>query len=289
MATDVLRWSVGSVGIVRVEEAITPVPPRHLVPDLTTDEVDDARAWASPFVNDGGDLLLSVHTFVVRCGDAVLVVDTCVGMMEQRPLPSDATFLERLGDEIDGGLDAVDQVLCTHLHFDHVGWNLVPDDAAPGGVRPTFPEARYLFAREELDAVDDDVRGSVDPLMEAGLVDLIDSAAEHTLVDNAAGRIWTIPTPGHTPGHVSVMIKSAGERALITGDVFHTPLQIALPHRHASFDDEPSQATDTRRHLIDLAADADLLMLGTHFAPPTAGHVVTTSAGIEFHGGEGMA
>lgn len=198
MATEVLRWSVGSVEIVRVEEAVTPVPPRHLVLDLTPVEIDGSRGWASPYVNDGGDLLLSVHTFVVRCGDAVLVVDTCVGMMEPRPLPSDATFLARLGNEIGGGLAAVDQVLCTHLHFDHVGWNLVPDDAAPGGVRPTFPQARYLFARKELGAVDDDVRSSVDPLLDAGLVDLIDSEAEHTLVANDAGRIWTIPTPGHT-------------------------------------------------------------------------------------------
>ncbi len=268
-----LRWSVGEVEVLRVEEAVTPVPPELLVPDLSPIEIDERRGWAEPYVTGSGLLLLSVHTFVLRHRERVVVVDTCVGVGSDHPLPSDPTFPDRLAAEIDGGLAAVDTVLCTHLHFDHVGWNLLADPSVPGGVRPTFPRARYLFGRRELETLDDDVRGSVQPLLDAGVVDLIDAGREHVLVDDDAGRIWTVPTPGHTPGHVSVMIESSGARALITGDVFHTPLQIALPQRHASFDDDPVEATLTRARVIDLTADEEVLMLGTHFAPPTAGHV----------------
>lgn len=268
-----LRWSVGEIEIRRIEEAITPVPPEALVPDLTSNEIAERLAWAEPYVTTSGLLLLSVHSFVVRCGQRVVVVDTCVGIGSDHPLPSDPTFPDRLAAEIDGGLDAVDTVLCTHLHFDHVGWNLLPDPSATSGVRPTFPQARYLFGRREIETVDDGVRGSVQPLLDAGLVDLIEAEREHVIVDNEHGRIWTVPTPGHTPGHVSVMVESSGSRALITGDVFHTPLQLALPQRCASFDGDPMEATRTRQRMIDLTADQDVLMLGTHFAPPTAGHV----------------
>lgn len=280
---EVLSWRVGDVEVVRVEEAVTPVPAQHLVPGITDVDVEAQRSWADPYVSAEGDLLLSVHTFVVRCGDHVVVVDTCAGNDPPRRLPSDAAFVDRLAAAIDGGLDAIDTVLCTHLHFDHVGWNTLPDAAAPNGRRPTFTNARYLFSRDEIDAADADVfEPAVQPLIDADLVDLIEAGTEHVVVDSTVGRIWTIPTPGHTPGHVSVRIESAGQHALITGDVFHTPLQIALPDRHAAFDEDVDTARATRERLVALAADDGLLVFGTHFPPPTTGHIRRTDAGTRF-------
>ncbi len=280
-----LRWCVGDVEIIRVEEVITPVPREDLVPELTLDEIDDARHWADPYVTSSGLLLLSVHSFVVRCGDHVSVIDTCSGVDPARPIAGDPTFLDRLADEIDGGLDAVRTVLCTHLHFDHVGWNTLPDPAAHGGRRPTFPNARYLFGRAELPATGDDVLDpAIRPLLDADLVDLIEGGREHEIVSNQDGRVWTVPTPGHTPGHVSVLIESRGDRAMITGDVFHSPVQIAHTNRFAKFDRDRDEATRSRERVVADALDRDLLVLGTHFPPPTAGHIRTGARGVEFVG-----
>jgi len=136
---------------------------------------------------------------------------------------------------------------------------------------PTFPNARYLFARTELDYLDahddHDVRAdAVQPLLDADLVDLIDT--DHQIADG----VQCVPTPGHTPGHVSVLIDSAGEQAVITGDAVHNPIQFAFPELAATrFDWDSKQSTATRQDFIDRFAGA--LVLGTHFAEPTSGRI----------------
>jgi len=109
---------------------------------------------------------------------------------------------------------------------------------------------------------------SVRPIIDAGLADLVDT--DHRITD----EIWLEPTPGHTPGHVSVRIDSGGEAAVITGDLMHHPIQCAEPDRIGNFDHDHSQARATRRHFLVCCARDRTLVLGTHFAPPTAGHVV---------------
>lgn len=265
-----LTWQVGDVNITRVEERIHGVVRDTLVPGITDEILAEHADWVAPFFSRSGRLLLSVHTFIVRDGERTIVIDTCAGTDPPRPLAGDSDFLERLDTAIEGGLDAVDTVLCTHLHFDHVGWNT----RLVGGRRiPTFPNARYLFARVELEALEVDDHASVrepsvDPIIAAGLADLVET--DHVLTP----RSRLIPTPGHTSGHVSVEIESRGKRATITGDVMHSPLQIALPDLTASaFDDDPVAATATRKRFLEARADNDRLLLGTHFPPPTAGYV----------------
>ncbi|MDJ0786878.1 MAG: MBL fold metallo-hydrolase [Myxococcota bacterium] len=279
MAETHLHWRIGDVEVTRVEERIHGVPRDTLVPGITDAHLAEHAEWASPYFSRSGRMLVSVHSFVVRDVDRTLLVDTCSGVEPERPLPGDPAFLERLEKAIPGGAEAVDTVLCTHLHFDHVGWNTRVVD----GTRvPTFPNARYLFARVELESLDEDdhagVRSpAVAPLLEAGLVDLVETDAVLT------PRIRLVPTPGHTPGHVSVAIESRGERGVITGDVLHTPLQVALPELTASpFDADPDAATRTRGRFLDAHADVDCLLLGTHFPPPTAGRVRTRGRGRYF-------
>jgi glyoxylase-like metal-dependent hydrolase (beta-lactamase superfamily II) len=265
-----LTWQIGGVRVTRVEEKIHGVVRDTLVPGITEADLAAHQEWAGRYFSSSGKMLVSVHTFVVTDGDQTIVVDTCSGADPKRPLPGDPEFLGRLDAAIEGGVDAVDIVLCTHLHFDHVGWNTRLDR---GKRVPTFPNARYLFARVELDALrSDDHAGVLDPavrpLLEADLVDLVET--DHAVTP----RIRLLPTPGHSPGHVSVAIESAGQRAVITGDILHTPLQVALPDRTASpFDWDPDQATATRKRFLDEHADGDSLLLGTHFSPPTAGYV----------------
>ncbi len=274
----ILHFRIGGVTITQVIERITGVPSDAIVPGITT-ELIAAAPWAAPYFAEDGRLLLSNHTFVVQSGDTTIVVDTCVGTALERPLPGDAGFLDRLAAAIDGGLAAVDIVLCTHLHFDHVGWNTILID---GRWEPTFPNAQYLVTRPELDHVlVDDHMGvlepSIQPLLDAGLLDAVPT--DHRVTDEVA----LLSTPGHTPGHVSVLIESAGERATITGDATHTPLQFAHPELAATrFDHDSEQSTATRRALIAEHLDTDRLVLGTHFAPPTAGHLRTVEGAVQF-------
>src|SRR4030095_7126196 len=109
---------------------------------------------------------------------------------------------------------------------------------------------------------------SVRPIFDAGLVDLV---ACDQAVDAA---VCLEPTPGHTPGHVSGHVRSRGEEAVITGDLVHHPAQFARPHWGASVDADRAQADRTRRAFMARYADTPVLVIGTHFAGPTAGHLV---------------
>jgi glyoxylase-like metal-dependent hydrolase (beta-lactamase superfamily II) len=186
-----------------------------------------------------------------------------------------STFLEDLRS---AGFPAeqVTDVLCTHLHFDHVGWNTRLVD---GKWVPTFPQARYLFGRREWQHWThlrdtggyhhmDHLQDSIDPILAAGLEEFID--ADFRLTD----EVSLIATPGHTPGHVSVLIESRGEQAVITGDLMHNPIQIAVPATEARFDMDKSQAARTRCDFVQRFCNTGTLVIGSHFPEPTAGVIV---------------
>jgi glyoxylase-like metal-dependent hydrolase (beta-lactamase superfamily II) len=127
---------------------------------------------------------------------------------------------------------------------------------------------------------------SIQPLIDADVLDVIDIQDEGFAVTD---DVLLVSTPGHTPGHVSVLIRSSGSggeaEALITGDAFHSPLQFAYPELAAwRFDTDSEQSTATRQRLLDEFVDTDTLLLGTHFAPPTAGHLRQGNAGVWFDG-----
>ena len=238
-----LRWTLGNATITSVPESETPTSPRFLYSDLDKAGVlrrAEAAPWLRPhFVNDQGYLLQKVHCVIIDVGDARIAVDTCIGNDKDRRTEGwhrlQGPFLADLAA---AGYppERITHVVCTHLHVDHVGWNTRLVD---GQWRPTFPDARYLFVRTEFEHWRDqpslfegeDVFGdSVAPVVEAGLADLV--APDLRLTD----EVRLQPTPGHTPGHVSVVVESAGERAVITG---HDPHPVA---------DRPARAVLRVRH-----------------------------------------
>ena len=270
------QWQIGDVKITRIIEMEVAGGSRFILPDATR-EACLPMTWMAPhFMDEQGNLIMSIHALIVDTGSRRIVVDTCIGNDKQRSIPNwtnlQTSFLE---DIAAAGYprESIDTVLCTHLHVDHVGWNTMLVD---GHWEPTFTNARYLFGEKEFqywdsaaeETMNQGVMGdSVRPVVAAGLVDLVEW--EHQLCP----EIRLEPTPGHTPGHVSVHITSNGEEALITGDCIHHPCQMSRPDWCSSADYDAVQGRRTREALLEKYVGKDILIIGTHFATPTAGYV----------------
>jgi glyoxylase-like metal-dependent hydrolase (beta-lactamase superfamily II) len=233
--------------------------------------------WMQPnFMDADGNLIMSIHALIVDTGDRRIIVDTCIGNDKERNIPTwshlQTSFLADL-EAAGYPRESIDTVMCTHLHVDHVGWNTMLVD---GEWVPTFPNARYLVAEKEWaywDANEDEgtygpvLADSVRPVVEAGVVDFVSETHE------VCEQVRLEPTPGHTPGHVSVHITSGGAEALITGDCIHHPVQMTRTDWCSSADYDQAQGEVTRVGLLEKYVDQDILIIGTHFATPTAGHI----------------
>ena len=283
-------WRVGNVKISKVVEMeLAGAPSDMILKGLTPAEVQ-AVPWLQPyFATPEGAMNLTIQAFVVESEGKKIIVDTCVGNDKKRDFPPwndmNGPFLTDLAA---AGFtrESITTVLCTHLHVDHVGWNTMLVD---GKWVPTFTEARYLMGRTEFDhwkheaehGDPNDSHGdlnravfadSISPVFDAGLVDLV--ASDHLICD----EIRLVPTPGHTPGHVSIMISSKGEGAMITGDLAHHPCQLAHPDWAASFDSDQAQSTRTREETFAARAEDGMLVIGTHWAGVTAGRIIRDGA-----------
>jgi glyoxylase-like metal-dependent hydrolase (beta-lactamase superfamily II) len=270
------RWKIGDVTITRVVEMETTSKATFVLKDGSPENIRTVP-WLRPhFANPDGKVIMSVHAFVIESPGHRMVVDTCIGNDKRRAFPGwNMLQLPFLVDLEKAGFarDSIDRVLCTHLHVDHVGWNTMLVD---GKWTPTFPRARYLIGRKEWEhwskASEPDTRAllddSVRPVFEAGLADLVESDARIT------DEIRLEPTPGHTPGHHSVRIFSRGQEAVITGDMMHHPVQMAHPEWGSHFDSDFNEAIATRRAFLERYGDQPILVLGTHFATPSAGRIV---------------
>jgi glyoxylase-like metal-dependent hydrolase (beta-lactamase superfamily II) len=279
-----LRWTIGDVTVTKVVELEVTGGSRFLLPRATPEAVLP-MTWLQPhFADENGRLRMSIHALVIETPDRRIVVDTCLGNDKAgRRIPH---WNDRhgpfLADLAAAGYprESIDTVLCTHLHVDHVGWNTMLVD---GRWVPTFPNARYLYGRAEFahwttivgrEDMETILADSVMPVFDAGMVDLVETDAR------ICEEVTLLPTLGHTPGHVSVRISSRGEEALITGDFMHHPVQIGHPDWTTTADSDPAQAIETRLSMFARLAGAPILVIGTHFAGATAGHIIRDDAGF---------
>jgi glyoxylase-like metal-dependent hydrolase (beta-lactamase superfamily II) len=282
-----LSWKIGAVTVTRIVEMEMPIPhnPRRpFLVEATPEALREIDWLWRDYLTPEGHLRLSIHALLVEAPGLRLVVDTCIGNDRPRQITGDQPLATTFLRDLEGAgwsRDTVDAVVCTHLHVDHVGWNTMLEDRR---WVPTFPKARYLIGKAEYDhwsQVDNPEQrtilgDSVQPLFDADLLDLVEM--DHRL----SPEISLVPTPGHTPGHVSVSIVSEGAHALITGDAIHHPCQMARPAWSPPFDSDRAMSEATRRAMLEDAADRPLLVIGTHFAAPTAGHVVRDGESYRF-------
>ena len=269
-----MHWTVGRVKITKIAEITSIGGSRFILPQGTPEAIQ-AMPWLVPqYATQEGRLKLTVQSWIVETPSHRIVVATCIGDDKQgRSVPLwnglDKPYLSDLA-AAGYPAESIDAVLCTHLHVDHVGWNT---KLINGQWVPTFANARYVFGKAEYDywaahslegenkAVFED---SVQPIVAAGLADLV--TADHRIGD----EISLISTPGHSPGHMSILIKSEGAEALLTGDVAHHPCQMYHLDWSSTADSDQKQSAATRRELFARFADTPTLVIGGHF---NAGHI----------------
>jgi glyoxylase-like metal-dependent hydrolase (beta-lactamase superfamily II) len=267
-----MKWQIGDVTITRFVEIETSGGTAFILPQATPAAVRPI-AWLRPqFADETGRLRMTINAFLVETPARRIIVDAGVGNDKQnRAMRAwngrKGPFLQDLAA---AGCPpgAIDTVICTHLHVDHVGWNTVLSD---GRWIPAFPNARYLLGRVEFDywkdvrepsaaAVFDD---SVRPVAAADLVDLIDPG------HHVCSEFSVISTPGHSPGHFSIHVGSRGEEALFMGDVAHHPCQLVHLDWCSTADSDPKQAMRTRHDLFSRFAGTPARIMGGHFTGGT--------------------
>jgi glyoxylase-like metal-dependent hydrolase (beta-lactamase superfamily II) len=276
---------VGDFTLDRVVESEEPlIAPADFFPESTPDVFAEHADWLQPrFVDpSSGKLIICVQSYVVRTAHHTILVDACVGNDKDRSVfpqwhHQQSNYLGELA-AARVHPEEVDFVMCTHLHTDHVGWNTRLVD---GRWVPTFPNARYIFARTEYEQREAEMHrdasvghpqafaDSVLPVMEAGQAELVDM--DHQIEDG----VWLEPAPGHTVGNVIVNLRSGRDHAVLSGDVIHHPVQLIRPEWSSRACEDRAMSRRTRRAFIERFADTDTLIAPAHFPSPSLGHIVS--------------
>jgi glyoxylase-like metal-dependent hydrolase (beta-lactamase superfamily II) len=227
-------------------------------------------------------LILAFQSYIVKTPHHTILIDSCIGNDKPRPqrpkwsMKSDDTYMRALA-AAGFSVGDIDYVMCTHLHVDHVGWNTRREN---GRWVPTFPNARYLFAKREYAHWEGERKtqgegvvngGSFDdsvlPVVEAGKAVMIES-------DHQPDPLLTIKDyPGHTPGSIAINLKDGGQQASFAGDIMHHPIQVYHPDWSSQFCWDQAMAARSRRQLLEDCVEANALLCPAHFAGANAGYV----------------
>ncbi len=267
--TMVARRSVGPFEVVALLDASGPffAPAEEAFPGATARDWDRARRVDPAAFGEDGTWQLDFRCFAVRLpGGRYALVDAGVGPADSpaagwAPVPGH--LLARLAAAGIRRAD-VELVVLTHLHEDHFGWSVSPD-----GV-PTFPNARYVVQRTEIAALeeanDEVVLGYVvDPLRRTGQLSTVEGRV--CLAERGGTRMTTEPTPGHTPGHQSVLLLGHRHRLVVTGDVLVHAVQLVAPDVAYAYESDQDTARRTRRRLL-ATADRDTWLATAHLKQP---------------------
>ena len=267
--------SVGNVEITAVHDNEGALPLSMVFPGV------DAELWVpyqekypECFKGDNNEIIAAhFDCYVIRSEGRTILVDTGLGTMATNPgsvtLFAGGVDGRLLSDLEEAGVnkDDIDTVFLTHLHPDHVGWNVTNDGPSPV---PTFPNAKYVFHQDDWEAFrpprDSEVFGltfweeTLAPLETAGVTEPL--TGEQVITS----EITAILTPGHTPGSMSLAIDSGGQKALVMGDVFHGPAQVSEPSWVFAFDADPDTAVQSRNRMLDRAQAENAIMAMCHLS-----------------------
>ncbi|MBI5671575.1 MAG: MBL fold metallo-hydrolase [Chloroflexi bacterium] len=207
-------------------------------------------------------LPFSLNVLLVDTGAQRVLMDTGEGLPDSQLLDG----LRALGV----APEAIDTVILTHGHRDHIG-GIVDGDG-----KLIYANARYVMWRSEWehwlavgqqpDERSQYIRRNLIPIQDR--VTLIEAEAE------IVPGICVLPAPGHTVGHIALLLESDGERLLHIVDAAHQPVQVTITEWSPRFDMQPDRAQQTRRALVERAAREKLLVAAYHFGFPGLGNVM---------------
>lgn len=267
MASNVIR--VGDIEITQLSDGMLEFDLCNFFPTIPENEWTEYESHLHEH-----KVRFNLGSYLIRAGGRTILIDTGLG-----PKPADAPdspWGQLMHDFKAKGVrpEDVDMVVMTHLHRDHVGWNLT---SANGKYVPTFPRARYWMSRTDWDACHKaDVQPTrfpnaptcVWPLADLGLIEFMNGEQSLTR------ELTAVPTPGHTPGHMSILITSKGERALVLGDAAHSPVQVLEPDWVSRADMDPDLTRETRKALLDRLEREQILVAAGHFEAPGYGRII---------------
>ena len=276
---------LGDITVQRIVEHEIPVyHPSDIFDEATAEALEPYREWLEPkaMCPRTGLLVMPVQSYLVRTRHHCILIDSCCG--HQKTYAEPPEWHQRSNEVWLSNLQAagvhpedVDYVFCTHLHSDHCGWNT---RLADGRWVPTFPNARYVFGRDEYRATESENSlifiENVLPVMEAGQAVLVD--LDYALDD----EVWLEPAVGHSVGHVAVHLKSGRHHAAMCGDMMHSPLQLAEPGWSPNFDHDLAASAHTRKTFLNTHCESDTLVLTAHFPSPSIGHIVPRGNAYDF-------
>ena len=275
---------VGDVEIGRVfDSSLLGFTAQSWFPLFDRDAVRAHEHWLCPdhYDPETGRFPMPVHSWVLCVKGRNILIDTCMGNHKERPQFPEMhrlqnRYLERLA-AVGLSPQDIDYVLCTHLHLDHVGWNTQLDN---GRWVPTFPNARYIFSREEYEATKAEAldpssapylkatfEDSISPVVEAGKVELYDGVYE--ILDCIALR----PAPGHSPGHVRIELKSQDSVGVFCGDMLHSPIQVPFWQWSSVVCWDKEMSAASRRELLEYCVANNALLIPGHFEAPHVGRI----------------
>jgi glyoxylase-like metal-dependent hydrolase (beta-lactamase superfamily II) len=283
-------WQIGEATVTGLTEYYGPVHvPGVLFPAMDLDVLRGERAlfegvhWFEAIDR----LVIGIQIWIVRHAGRVILIDTGIGNHKQRT----TLRANNLNTVVPAWLAAagaapgqVTDVVMTHLHSDHVGWNTRLED---GEWVPTFPDAAYHIPKDDYawfrefnlsgEAKDGgSFFDSVEPIVTAGLANFVSPG------DLVAGCLESVAASGHTPGQLNYWLRSRVRTAVFSGDVLHHPVQIYSPEWNSIVDILPDMALGTRATFLDKAADTGALVMPCHFGPPNCGFVRRERAGFTF-------
>jgi glyoxylase-like metal-dependent hydrolase (beta-lactamase superfamily II) len=264
------RFLVGAFEVVALHDARGPffLAPALAFPEAAEEDWQAARLIDPGAFGPDGSWVLDFRCYAIRRpGNRFTLVDAGVGPVESpasawAPVPG--TLPEVLAREGIPTVD-VDTVVLTHLHGDHLGWSVLPDGT------PMFPNARYLLQQADLAALADGGDKAlmdylVDPLRRTGQLEIV---AGEVCLTRLGGRTTIVPTPGHTPGHQSVLVEGGRDTpVVITGDVLVHAVQLVDPGLGYRFESDQEIARETRRALLDRAVAERAVLATAHLTQP---------------------
>jgi glyoxylase-like metal-dependent hydrolase (beta-lactamase superfamily II) len=275
-----LKFTAGDLTIHRIiEQETTFLSALEMLPTLTPEVLAENRAWmqAANALDANDVLVLCFQSYIVKTPHHTILIDSCIGNDKPRPnrpkwnMKTDDTYMRALSA---AGLSVgdIDYVMCTHLHVDHVGWNTRLEN---GRWVPTFPKARYVFAKDEFDYWTSQHAKTPVPPIEDSVMPIVE-AGRHEVVGNdyqIGDHVRILPTPGHTPGHSAFVLGRGKDDAVFSGDLIHSPIQARYPEMSMKFDVDPATAAKTRRSFLERFCDTDTLCCMAHFPSPSVGKI----------------